>query len=266
MPPRADYHMHSQFSCDARTTMADMCRACVEARMEEIAFTDHLDVHPLDDCPGFYRPDAYFAELARCREMFGVRLTIRAGVEVGDSHRFADEIAKVVRAYPYDFALGSVHWIGDEAPFGPAFFQKHEADWAWTGYFREMTGLAGAEDYDVVAHFDLIKREGTEFYGAMRHDDYTDVVREILKGLIGRGKGIEINCAGWRKSSNEPSPGLAILKWYAELGGEILTIGSDAHRPMHVALRWDDALALAREAGLRWLTTFEGRKPTQHPL
>ena len=264
--PRVDYHMHSQFSCDARTTMEEMCRASVALGLDEIAMTDHLDVHPLDECPGFYKPDEYFAELERCRELFAGKLVIRAGIEIGDSHRFAEEIAQVVRARPYDFSIGSVHWIDDEAPFGAPFFQRHDAAWAYSGYFREMTGLARAEDYDVVGHLDLPKREGTEFYGAFKCDDYSDVVRDVLKALVERGKGIEINTSGWRRSAGEPCPALPILRWYAELGGEILTIGSDAHRPIHVALRRAEAVEMAREAGLRWLTTFEARRPIQHPL
>jgi histidinol-phosphatase (PHP family) len=258
--------MHTRFSCDGRNTMEEMCRASIELGMTEIAITDHLDVHPKDGCPGYYVPRAYFAELERCRELFAGRLTIKAGIEVGDPHRFAEEEAPVLAAWPYDFALGSVHWIDDEAPFGAPFFKAHEAGWAWSGYFREMARLARADHYDVVAHIDLIKREGTQHYGVWDYAPYADEVRAILRTLIERGKGIEINTSGWRRAANEPCPGLPILSWYAELGGEILTIGSDAHGPEHVALRWNDGVALARQAGLRWLTTFEGRKPTQHPL
>jgi histidinol-phosphatase (PHP family) len=258
--------MHSQFSCDAKDTMEAMCRAAIEVGLDEIAVTDHLDVHPLDICPGFYKPDGYFAELARCRDLFAGRLTIRAGVEVGDDHRFSDEIAAVVDAWPYDFAIGSVHWIGDEPPFGRPFFLKHDADWAWRGYLAEMTEKAKAEHFDVIGHIDLLKREGTEHYGAFDAERYRDELHTILRTLVERGKGLEINTSGWRRSASEPCPGLTILRWYAELGGEVLTIGSDSHRTPHVGLFWDEAVALAKEAGLRWLTTFEARQPTQHPL
>jgi histidinol-phosphatase (PHP family) len=266
VPPITDYHMHTRLSCDGRDTMEEMCRAAIEHGLEEIAITDHLDGHPLDHCPNFYRADAYFAELARCRELFAGQLTIRAGVEVGDPHRFPERLAPTLAAWPYDFAIGSVHWIEDVAPFGREFFLAHAADWAWSGYFREASSLARADHFDVVGHLDMIKREGTEFYGPFQCDPYCDVVRDTLKTLIERGKGIEINTSGWRKSANEPSPALPILRWYAELGGEILTIGSDAHRTEHVALRRADAVEMARQAGLRWLTTFESRRPIQHPL
>jgi histidinol-phosphatase (PHP family) len=265
-PPRADYHLHSQFSCDAKNTMEEMCRAAIEAGLEEIVVTDHLDLHPLDECPGFYRPDAYFDELARCQAQFDGQLRIKAGVEVGDAHRFAAGVAEVVRGRPYDFAVGSVHWIGDEAPFGREFFVSHDGPWAYAGYFRELARMAHSDDWDVVGHLDLIKREGTEYYGKFDADTYREELRAILRTLVERGKGIEINTSGWRRSAGEPCPGLPVLRWYAELGGEILTIGSDAHRTPHVGLFWDKAVALAREAGLRWLTTFDGRKPTQHRL
>lgn len=263
---RADYHMHTRFSCDAQNTMAEMCQAAIDVGLSEIAITDHLDVHPKDACPGFYRPDGYFAELARCCDQFAGRLTIRAGIEVGDPHRFGDQEGPILARWPYDFAIGSVHWIDDEAPFGAPFFQSHDAEWAWTGYFREMARLARADHFDAVGHIDLIKREGTDYYGVWNWAPYADEVRAILTTLIARGKGIEINTSGWRRSANEPCPGLPILRWYAELGGEILTIGSDAHQTEHVGLCRAQAVTLAREAGLRWLTTFENRVPTQHRL
>ena len=265
--PITDYHMHSsEFSPDARAPMEAMCRGAIGHGLEEIAITDHLDGHPKDYCHGFYRPDEYFVELERCRRLFEGQLTIRAGVELGDGHRFGDEIHPIVHARPYDFAIGSVHWIDDVAPFGEAFYRAHDAAFAYSGYFREALALAKTGDFDVLGHLDMPKREGTAFYGAFGPDDYADAIREILRALIARGKGIELNTSGWRKSCDDCSPGLPVMKWYAELGGEILTIGSDAHRPEHIALRRDRAVEMAREAGLKWLTTFERRKPTQHRL
>jgi histidinol-phosphatase (PHP family) len=267
MAPRADYHMHSrEFSCDARSSMAEMCQAAIDAGLEEIAITDHLDGHPGDSCLGYYDVSACFAEIARCRARFGDRLTIRAGIEVGDPHRFPDVVGPTVRGHDYDFAIGSVHWIDDVAPFGDTFFRAHDAAFAFGGYFREALALAKAEHFDVLGHIDMPKREGTAFYGPFCPDDYADALRQILRQLIERGKGIEINTSGWRKSADECCPGLSVLKWYAELGGEILTVGSDAHRTEHIALFRTRALDLAREAGLRWLTTFEGRRPVQHRL
>jgi histidinol-phosphatase (PHP family) len=259
--------MHTrEFSCDARGSMAQMCQAAVEAGLEEIAITDHLDGHPNERCRDYYDATAYFDELERCRAHFAGRLTIRAGVEVGDPHRFPDAVAPTVRGHAYDFAIGSVHWIDDVAPFGEAFFRAHGADFAFGGYFREALALAGGDDFDVLGHIDMPKREGAAFYGPFCADDYRDALRAILRRLIERGKGIEINTSGWRKSAEECCPGPSVLKWYAELGGEILTIGSDSHRTEHVGLYRTRALEMARQAGLRWLTTFEGRRPVQHRL
>jgi len=246
--------------------MAEMCQAAIEAGLEEIAITDHLDGHPGDNCHGYYSVAAYFEEIARCRALFAPRLTIRAGIEVGDPHRFPEVISPTVRGHDYDFAIGSVHWIDDVAPFGDAFFRAHDAAFAFGGYFREALALAKADDFDVLGHLDMPKREGTAFYGPFRADDYGDALRGILRTLIAHGKGIEINTSGWRKSADECCPGPSVLKWYADLGGEILTIGSDAHRTEHVGLFRARALDLAREAGLRWLTTFECRRPVQHRL
>lgn len=243
-----------------------MCRAAIGHALTEIVFTDHLDVHPLDDCPGYYEPDTYFAELARCRDLFAGELTIKAGIEVGDTHRFGAEIARTVDAFPYDFSLGSVHWIGDEAPFGAPFYESHDSDWTYHGYFREALALAGADSFDVLGHLDMPKREGTAYFGRFDPNLYGDEIRAILRRLIDRGKGIEINTSGWRRSADECCPGPVVLQWYREMGGEILTIGSDGHRPEQLALRFESAYDVARAAGFRWLTTFDRRKPVQHRL
>lgn len=266
MLPRADYHMHSEFSPDARSTMENMGARALAQGLEEIAFTDHLDIHPLDNPSDFYRPDAYFAELARCQKVFAGRLTIRAGIEIGESHRYPERVRPVLGAHPYDFVLGSVHWIGDEMPFGNQYFATHEKHPTFAGYFGEMVEMAASGEFDVVAHLDMPKREGTAVWGPFDPRAYGDEIRQILRRLIDRGKGIEINTSGWRRPNVECCPDPLILAWYHELGGEVLTIGSDAHGPEHVALFRERALDVARAAGLRWLTTFTERRATQHPL
>ena len=91
-----DYHLHTAFSCDSQATMAAQCEAAIALGLREICVTDHSDWEPLDSCSGFYRPDAYFAELAANRERYGDRLTIRAGVEIGEIHRVCVEAARPV--------------------------------------------------------------------------------------------------------------------------------------------------------------------------
>src|SRR5688572_8481812 len=109
-----DYHLHTSFSSDCRTPMALLCERAIELGIPEICTTEHADWVPGDIGAGYFQPAAYFAEVERCRAAYGDRLTLRAGVEIGEAHRYLDEARALLDGYPFDFVIGSLHWIGNE--------------------------------------------------------------------------------------------------------------------------------------------------------
>jgi histidinol-phosphatase (PHP family) len=256
-----DYHMHTNVSCDSDATMIAMGRSALDCGVTEIAFTEHFDVHPKDSCTGFYQPDVYFANLEAARRELGTGgLTIRAGIELGEPHIYHAEQQSVLDQYPYDLVLGSLHWIGDEIVFDRAYFQSRTPEEAITPYLTELVTMVRAGGFDVLAHMDVFKRVGWQVYGgtfeSLRWEDY---IRPVWQACIESGIGVEINTASLRRGLADPHPALEALRWYRAMGGELLTLGSDAHRPQHVAFGFDTGLAVARAAGFTRVCRYERR-------
>jgi histidinol-phosphatase (PHP family) len=256
-----DYHVHTEASCDCQATMAEMCQQALALGIAEIAFTDHFDPKPEDLCYGYYRPDRYFAALEAARRTFGPQgLTIRAGVELGEYHLFHQTMTPVLAAWPYDFVLGSLHWVGDQIVFDTGYFQTLGPRDSFARYFVELERLARFGGFDVLSHPDVVKRVGYAAAGGFDIREWEDLVRPVWRACIENGIGLEINTSSLRSGVGEVHPGPESLRWYREMGGEILTIGSDSHRPAHLGSGLDVALDVARWAGFTRLASFEGRR------
>ena len=256
-----DYHVHTTASCDSRATMADHCRRALKRGIGELAFTDHFDPMPSDVCYGHYHPERFFAALEEARRIYEPQgLILRAGVELGEYHRYHDVIQPVLEAWPYDFVLGSLHWVGDEVVFDTAYFRQRDPREAIAAYFAELERLARFGGFDVLSHADVVKRVGYQVMGRFDIREWEEPVRAVWAACIDNGIGIEINTAGLRLAVNEVHPGPESLRWYREMGGEILTVGSDSHRPDHLGGGIDVALDLARAAGFTRVACFERRR------
>lgn len=257
-----DYHVHTRFSCDSETKLAAACEAAIARGLREIAFTDHADFEPLDACCGYLRPDAYLAEIERCRSRYGQDLVIRAGVEIGEAHIHRRQAAALLEADGFDFVLGSLHWVDGRPAFDGHYFTGQTLEQGLRAYFEQLARLAAEADYDVLAHFDLVRRTASRSLG-LRTLDYRphgETIRRILRILVERGKGLEINTSTCRRGLGDPNPTLEILRWYRELGGEILTFGSDAHTAAAIGSCFGVALEMAQAAGFTRLATFEKRE------
>jgi len=255
-----DYHVHSSFSSDCQARMADMCRAASDRGVPEIAFTEHLDLIPEDESPGFFQPEAWWQELERCRRDFAGRLVIRAGVEIGEPHRYAAQSDPFLSGYDWDFLLGSVHYFAGRWVFGRETFDAPAAV-VYRQYFDEVTRMAAEADIDAVAHADIVKRYGFEAYGPFDPLPYEAEIRRLLRTCAQRGLALEVNSGTLRRGIQEPSPGRLLLEWFREEGGTRLTLGSDAHIPEHVALGLDRVQRMARDAGFASVTCFDRRRP-----
>lgn len=256
-----DYHMHSIDSCDSTATMEAMCASALAHGLREIAFTEHLDLNPGDQCPGFYQPGRYFERLEAARAQFGPQgLVIRAGVEIGEPHLYAEAHRAVLERWPYDVALGSLHWTGPHSVFDKAYYRVRSPRDAFAPYFMELAEMVRGGGFEILAHVDVVKRVGYDVYTRFDTREWEDLFRPVWQACIEGGIAVEINTAGYRRGVHEAHPALEALRWYRQMGGDLLTLGSDAHRPGHVAHRFDDALALARAAGFTRLCTFEQRR------
>lgn len=255
-----DYHIHTKFSCDSEAAMVTACDMASLRGLKEIAFADHADFEPLDECCDYLRPDDYLTEIRRCIIAYGDLLTIRAGVEIGEGHIYKQEAAELLWR-PFDFVLASLHWVQGRPVFNADYFADQSLEEGLRAYFEELAKLAAEADYDVLAHFDLVRRAVYHVYGlsTLDYTAYEEIIRHTLDTVVERGKGIEINTSNCWKGMGDPNPTLQVLQWYREEGGEILIFGSDAHRYDAIGLDFDVALDMARMVGFKRLSRFERR-------
>ena len=263
-----DYHMHSHFSCDSQAPMAKMCQAAVERGIGEIGFTEHYDLHPLESpCCDWFRLEPWAAELAQARAEFDGRLVIRAGIELGEPHLFAAECRAMLDRYPFDYCLGSLHWVGDQSIFDKTWYEHQPASITFPAFFDELERMTALGGFDILSHFDVPARLATAIYGGYDPNAYEDHIRPVLRNCVANGLALDLNTAILRRrGSHTMTPGLDILRWYVELGGERVTLGSDAHQPSQVGSHLETAMDIARAAGLKYLTQFQGRQARLLPM
>lgn len=259
--PLCDLHVHTHFSCDSEATIEAMCRQAIALGLRQVAFTEHVDFVPADAGYGFFRPAAYLAEISRCRQLFGDQLTLLAGVEIGEFHRFRSQANALLDAHRFDLVIGSLHWakkIPVTAALNP---QPRPMDRAFRDYFDELQQMCSVGGFDIVGHLDVVKRNGFDAAGQYNVLDHEKAVRSILDVIIRNGIALEINTSTLRLAVNQTSPGQAVVTWYRQMGGRLLTIGSDAHTLADLAAGWETAVEMARAAGFAHLTSFSSRTP-----
>jgi histidinol-phosphatase (PHP family) len=260
-----DYHIHTHFSCDGKASMLSMCQAAVDASIPEIGLSEHFDLHPKDPCKGFFKADEWWEELSTCRQKLGGVLTIRAGIELSEPHLHLEVVEALLQNYPWDYALGALHWVGDELIFGEEYFKRDERS-AYNDYFVELQWLVQSGLFDILAHMDAVKRYGFEHYGNFHPKDFEGQIRSILQTLAYMNLALEVNTITLRRSIHETSPSKLILQWFHEEGGRWVTLGSDAHTPEHVGAGIEQAISIVQSSGFENLASFTRRIPKHSPL
>ena len=263
-----DTHMHTHHSGDSDAPMEDMIQAAIRQNLDGICFTDHFDYDYPDDPDLFLLDfDSYIEEVHAFQEMYRDRLPIRLGIEVGLQPQIAGINQKAVTEHPFDFVIGSSHVVHGIDPYYPKYYEGRTETAAYREYFESiLENLKTYSDFDVYGHLDYVVRYGPNRNAFYTYEAYADVIDEILRTIIFMGKGIEINTAGFKYGLGHPNPTEAVLARYRELGGEILTLGADAHAPEHVAYAFDQLSQILRAAGFDYYTVFTGRKPSFFPL
>ena len=266
----SDNHVHTYFSTDSDTPMEDMLKNAIEKEFSSICFTDHMDYNfPSEgDTPEFLLDiEPYFEEMKRLSEKYGDRIKIRRGIELGLKKDCLDKCISLTEEYPFDFVIGSSHVVHGIDPYYPKYYERRSEKTAYREYFESiLENLNTYSDFDVYGHLDYVVRYGPDRNRFYTYEAYADIIDEILRKLISMGKGIEVNTAGFKYGLGHPNPTEAVLLRYHELGGEILTLGADAHAPEHVAYAFDRLPQILRHAGFRYFTVFTGRKPDFLPL
>jgi len=272
MPVTADYHLHSSFSGDSDTPMEEMILQGIRKGLTHMCFTEHQDFgYPVSkETPeGFFdfNPDSCLYEFLKCREKYADRIALRFGVEIGLQPEVSAQNTTFVKAHEYDFVIASSHLCNGKDPYYPAFFEGRTQEEAYREYFQSIPdNLKAFDDFDVYGHLDYVVRYGPQKDRGYALEQYRDIIDRILNGLIQNGKGLELNTGGLMRGLREANPCAAILRRYQELGGEIITVGSDAHSPENIGAHFDRAADILTGCGFRYYCTFERRTASFHRL
>lgn len=262
---RMDVHTHSRFSPDGVDDPSKMARQAANIGLSVWTLTDHCEANDPDKegyrarCRDSFRA---VEELQSCGKFPG--LTILKGIELGQAMQdtaFADEI---LNAHAYDFVIGSLHNSANRDDFWCADYNDPALDLPQMllEYYTEMLAMVRHNRLDVLGHLTYPLRYITGEHGiSVDMAPYGDLIDEILKTLIQNGKGIEINTSGLRQKLGLTMPHKPYLMRYRELGGEIITVGSDAHCTGDMGKGVIEAYALLKECGFSYAAYFAARKP-----
>lgn len=262
----ADYHMHSSFSGDSDAPMEQMIQQAVKLGLTHICFTEHMDI----DFPSGTTPagtfevntDSYLYELLTLRSKYASQIKVNFGIEMGLQAHLFREIALYMKQYDFDFVIGSSHLCNGRDPYYPPFYEGRTEEESYREYFQsEIDNLKKFSNFDVYGHLDYVVRYGPNKDREYTYEKYKDLIDRILELLLEKEKGLEINTGGYRKGLKELHPATAILKRYKEMGGEIITVGSDAHVPVNIAQDFAKAAEVLTECGFKYYTVFENRLP-----
>lgn len=248
---RIDLHIHTNFSSDSEETLERILKQAKERKIDVIGITDHIDYDYQDPSISFLLDlDAYSEKLTRLREQ-AEGIEILYGVEAGLQPHIADQLTALVDRYDFDYVMGSMHTIERKDLYIGTYFEGKTPMEAWEGYFRDVIDSVRAFDrFQFFGHFDILKRYD-EKTRAVPYARIRPMVREALSVLIDHQVGLEINTSGLRGTYGlaETLPGEQVLRDYKDLGGEIITIGSDAHRAEDVGAGFDHAIGLLKDVG-----------------
>lgn len=266
-----DSHMHSYHSFDSKEPMENMVLKGIELGLKGICFTEHQDIDFNDphEEPGAFslNADAYLYELLMLRNKYEGKINISFGVEMGFQPHLRRELALYAKAYDFDFIIGSMHLLGGLDPAFPDYYDDKNDEDVYRAYFKEMQeGLKVFSNFDVLGHLDYIVRYGKTKDANYSYDKYKDLIDPILEKLVDNGKGIEVNTGAIRHGLKDLNPTRDIVKKYRELGGEIVTVGSDAHNINYLASGFDVAEQFLLDCGFKYYTSFEKRVAEFHKL
>ncbi|MGL4796431.1 MAG: histidinol-phosphatase HisJ family protein [Paraclostridium sp.] len=257
-----DYHMHSNFSGDSQTDMEDMIKRSIDLGLKEICFTDHVDYDIISDVPFETNYDDYFKMLDYFKNKYHNKISIKKGIEMGVQSHIINDCSNDIQKYPFDFVICSLHAINRVDLYNGTFFDNITQNQAYESYYTELYNIVkNYKDYSVLGHLDLIKRYGN-YESELDDKLFSDILESILKEVIYNGKGIEINTSCFRYGLKDLTPSRYILQMYKDLGGEIITTGSDSHIPAQVAFKFDYIYNQLKDFGFKYISTFDSMKPS----
>ncbi len=264
---RMDLHIHTDNSDDGQHSVMLMCEYAVRCGLRAVAITDHCECN-------LYKRDRYdrsirqsYFEARKAKAVFSGKLIVLAGMELGQALQDVKAAEDALSANDYDFVIGSLHNVEGQEDFWKIDFKTHDARTLIDRYYSEILQLAKWGKFDSLAHITYPFRyiNGVEHL-EIDENDYSDAIREVLKVLAQNGKALEINVSGLRQPYGKTLPELRFVRMFKELGGEFITVGSDAHICKDVGADIEAGMQTAIDAGFDKITLFQNRQPLLIPI
>lgn len=263
---KIDYHIHTNFSMDSEADPLEEILAAKSRGIDDLIFTDHCDCnYELATLPGmdpwpFLEVEEYWKYMNNLRNTSGYDFGI--GVEIGQSTQALERANGVISSHEWDFVIGSLHNMKNDYDFSLIDYSTRNVDKTFKDYFEELYDTAKINNFSVLGHLyypiRYVLAQGLELdlskYDAEMHD--------ILKVVAQNGKGIEVNLKGFDPAKGNLIPNLKYVKMFREVGGEIITVGSDGHTPDAVGQYVTEATEMIKEAGFNYVSKFRKMKPT----
>jgi histidinol-phosphatase (PHP family) len=281
-----DLHTHSHNSCDARNanfSAYDMATAAIRAGISVYSITDHCEVNRFYSIGHYgkktsdYEYETYdnhadfensMVENEECKNRLSEEkknIKFLSGIELGQATHDVGLSESLIADRRLDFVIASLHQLEGLDDFAFIKYNKYNDEELFVlceRYFEELKKLCAWGKFDVLGHLTYILRYLEGNAGRkLNLSLFYETIRECFKLLIHAGKGIEVNTSGLRQKYGKTFPDAGVLKIYHDVGGEILTVGSDSHSPADVGKGIPEAIGMIKEIGFKWLVYYEERKP-----
>ncbi len=258
-----DFHIHTCMSADSKADIDRVIQTAIQLGMTYLCITDHHDIDYKDGELNFLLDSRqYYQTLLKYQEKYRKEINLLIGVELGLQPHIKKEADEFLSSVPFDFVIGSSHVINGIDRYYEPIWKKYSTEQVMQMYFENIaSNLEVHNNFDVYGHLDYTIQYAREKDKEYSYTKYKDIIDNILKKIIKMGKGIEINSSGLRKGLRSTLPCFEIIKQYHKMGGEIITVGSDAHIPEDVGADFEKVKELLIEAGFRHYNIFRKRKP-----
>lgn len=261
-----DLHVHSDCSLDGRASMPEMAQAAISAGIATLCFTDHCDLCRFDQA-GVLDPDCYprwkpaVGRHAEAAAALGNEIELLLGIELGGITAAPALAAEIAGTRELDFVIGSVHALRDEKDFFCLEYESRaQCDDLCRRYIEENIEAVRAGCFDVLAHVGYCLRYMARAGFVPDLMRFEGRLRALFALCVQTGTGLEVNTSGLRQGLGHTFPDARLLKLYRACGGELLTVGSDAHVPGDVGTDIPKTLSLLAELGFRYITVFRKRR------
>lgn len=258
-----DCHLHSSFSSDSDTPMDLMIQEAIRLQIPSMCFTEHMDLDfPPGGLPFLVDIPAYKKTFHEMKKKYEGQIELLFGLELGLQPHLSAEIPRLAHSGNFDFLIGSTHVVDRMDPYEDIYFQGRTEHESYLRYFQVLLeNLKTFSCFDSCGHIDYVVRYGPNKNRDYSYAAYQEILDEILKTLIEKHIALECNTAGFKYGLGHPNPTEDVLRRYRELGGELITLGSDAHRPEHLAYNFKQTGEILKDCGYKYYTVFRKRQP-----